>query len=132
MPLLRGHHLICLHFFNGEGYDKAFIENLMHTLSLAEKQIITVSSGADNVCASCLHLKQNKCGYAENAEESIQRMDAKALALLGLSDNDQIKWDTLKNRIPEVFPEWVSLYCKECSWRGVCEKDAFYRKLSGR
>ncbi|MBI5196753.1 MAG: DUF1284 domain-containing protein [Nitrospirae bacterium] len=130
MPLLRGHHLICLHFFNGEGYDEAFIENLTHTLSLAEKEIITVSSSADNVCASCLHLKQNECRYAENAEESIRRMDAKALMLLGLSYNDQIEWDALKNRIPEIFSEWVSSYCKECSWRGVCAKDAFYRKLS--
>ena len=132
MLLLRGHHLICLNFFNGEGYDEAFIENLKHTLNLAEKEMITVSSGADSVCASCPNLKQNKCQYEENAEESIQQMDAKALALLGLSYNDQIGWDTLKNRIPEIFSEWFSLYCKECSWRGVCEKDAFYRKLSGR
>ena len=132
MPILRGHHLICLHFFNGERYDEAFINNLRHTLSRAKKEMITVSSGADNVCASCLHLKQNKCRYEENAEESIQQMDAKALALLGLSYNDQIQWDTLKNRIPEIFSEWVSLYCKKCSWRGVCEKNAFYWKLSGR
>jgi hypothetical protein len=132
MPILRGHHLICLHFFNGEGYDEAFIKNLRHTLGLAEKKMITVSSGADNVCAGCLHLKQNKCQYDENAEESIQQMDAKALALLGLSHNDQIEWDTLKNRIPEIFSEWCSLYCKKCGWRGVCEKNAFYWKLSGR
>ncbi|MBI4709953.1 MAG: DUF1284 domain-containing protein [Nitrospirae bacterium] len=103
----------------------------MHTLSLAEKEIITVSSGADNVCAGCCHLKQDKCRYAENAEESIRQMDAKALMLLGLSYNDQIEWDTLQNRIPEIFSEWVSSYCRECSWRSVCEKNAFYWKLSG-
>lgn len=130
MPLLRGHHLICLHFFNGEGYDEAFIKNLRHTLSRAEEEMVTVSSGADNVCASCLHLKQNKCQSEENAEESIKEMDAKALALFRLSCNDQIKWDTLKNKIPEIFSEWFSLYCAECNWRGACEKDAVFRKLS--
>ncbi len=130
MPALRGHHLICLHFFNGAGYDEAFIDNLRHTLSRAEKEVITVSSCADNVCKSCLNLKQNKCRYEENAEESIQEMDAKALALLGLSCNDQVKWDTLKSSIPEIFPKWFSLYCKECNWRAACEKDAFFWKLS--
>jgi len=132
MPLLRGHHLICLHFFNGEGYDEAFIKNLRHTLSRAKKEMITVSSGADNVCTSCLHLKQNKCQYEENAEESIQEMDAKALALLNLSCNDQIGWVTLKNRIPEIFSDWFASYCKNCNWRGTCEKVEFFRELSGK
>jgi hypothetical protein len=93
--------------------------------------MITISSGADNVCTSCLHLKQNECQYEENAEESIQEMDTKALALLGLSCNDQIRWATLKNRIPEIFSQWFSLYCKECNWRRACERNEVFRKLSG-
>lgn len=92
--------------------------------------MITISSGADNVCAGCLHLKQNKCQYEDNAEELIKEMDAKALALLGLLCNDQIGWDTLKKRIPEMFSEWFNLYCKECNWRGACEKDEFFRELA--
>ncbi|UCF86789.1 MAG: DUF1284 domain-containing protein [Nitrospiraceae bacterium] len=131
MPLLRGHHLICLHFFHGEGYDEAFIENLRHTLNRTQKEIITVSSGADNVCANCVHLKQNTCRYEEDAEESIQEMDTKALEFLGLSCNDQIRWDTLKNRIPEIFSQWFSLYCRECNWRRACEKNEAFQKLSG-
>ncbi len=129
MPPLRGHHLICLHFFNGQGYDEAFIKNLRHTLSLAEKEMITVSSGADDVCASCLHLRQDKCCHEDNAEESIQRMDAKALSLLGLSYNEKIGLNALKSRIPGIFSEWFSLYCRGCSWRGVCEKEVFFREL---
>lgn len=131
MPKLRGHHLICLHFFNGEGYDEAFIKNLERTLSKAEKGMVTVSSGADDVCACCLHLKQNECRHEDNAEKEIQQMDAKALALLGLSHNDQIKWDKLKNSILAIFSDWYSLYCRECIWRGVCENNSFYRELTG-
>ncbi|HDL01563.1 MAG TPA: DUF1284 domain-containing protein, partial [candidate division Zixibacteria bacterium] len=28
MVRLRAHHLICLHFYRGEGYSEGFIENL--------------------------------------------------------------------------------------------------------
>lgn len=28
MIRLRGHHLICLHFYRGEGYSREFVENL--------------------------------------------------------------------------------------------------------
>lgn len=28
MQMLKGHHLICLHFFNCGGYDEEFIENI--------------------------------------------------------------------------------------------------------
>ncbi len=129
MPLLRGHHLICLHFFHGEGYDEAFIKNLRNTLSRAEKEEITISSGADDVCTSCLYLKQSRCRYAENADEEILKMDTKALALLSLSRIDKVRWNTLKNKIHEIFSEWFFLYCTECDWRGACEKNTFFQQL---
>lgn len=129
MPLLRGHHLICLHFFRGEGYDEAFIKNLSNTLSRAEEEEITISSGADDVCTSCLYLKQSRCQYAENADEEILKMDTKALELFRLSLGDKVRWNTLRNKLHEIFPEWFPQYCTECDWRGACEKNTFFRQL---
>lgn len=129
MPLLRGHHLICLHFFNGEGYDEVFIKNLRDTLERASEGKIMISSGADDVCAACSYLKENRCGYSENADMEILEMDNKALALLGLSCGDRVGWDTVKNNIPSIFRKWFSLYCRECDWRGACGKNSSYRKL---
>ena len=50
---LRGHHLICLNFFKGEGYDEVFIKNLEKILSKMEKENIKVVEDFDDVCKSC-------------------------------------------------------------------------------
>jgi hypothetical protein len=129
MPLLRGHHLICLHFFNGEGYDDAFIKNLEDTLRLAEDEDVEIAPAADDVCAACYHLKEGRCMQSDNADEAIRKMDAKALLLLGLSISGRVNWKVLQDRVPGIFSEWYSLYCVDCDWRDVCEKNAFFRKL---
>ena len=128
MPLLRGHHLVCLHFYDGEGYDDAFIKNLEDTLRSAEGDEIEISAGADDVCAACLHLKGGSCMQADNADEAIRKMDSRALALLGHSVYDTVGWNVLRDKISGIFPEWYSLYCKGCGWRKACEQNSFFRE----
>jgi len=130
MPLLRGHHLICLQFFNGEGYDETFIKNLRDTLKRTSNEEITISSGADDVCESCSYLKKDRCGYSENADKEILDMDKKALELLDHSYNDKVRWNELTNKLPGIFPKWFSLYCRECEWRSACEKNDLFQQLS--
>ncbi len=61
---LRGHHLVCLHFFKGEGYNPEYIENLREILRRAEAgEEIEVSSGVDDVCRMCPNLKGEICFY---------------------------------------------------------------------
>ncbi len=129
MPLLRGHHLICLHFYNGEGYNETFIKNLRHIMNRIDDEMTTVSFGADNICTSCLHLKQGKCQSSENAEEEIREMDKKALELLELLPRDKVNWNEVKEKLPEIFSEWFSQYCSECKWKEACEKNDFFQKL---
>jgi len=50
---LRGHHLICLQFFRGEGYSPEFVENLAHVITNATESGALVVAGADRVCAAC-------------------------------------------------------------------------------
>ena len=55
---LRGHHLVCLHFFTGEGYTKEFIDNLNRILKKAEAgEEIEVINSADDVCIKCPYFK---------------------------------------------------------------------------
>jgi len=131
MLKLRGHHLICLHFFSGEGYDAIFIENLKNILKRAAIKEIEVCSGADDVCIKCPYLKDYKCQYDEDADEEINEMDALALSLLEIEPQTKIKWQEIKGKIPEIFPEWSKNYCDGCDWEVVCEKSDFYHKVKG-
>jgi hypothetical protein len=127
---LRGHHLICLHFFKGEGYNPEFVINLKEILRRAEAgEEIGVCHGADDVCKMCPYLKGNICFYAKDAEAGIREMDKRAIELLGLKDREKVKWIDIKSKIPEIFREWAREYCKVCNWRKVCERGPEYRRV---
>lgn len=129
MVILRGHHLICLNFFHGEGYDEEFIDNLRQVLSRVEKEAISVVSGADDVCSSCLWLKKKRCTYAGSSDQEMKDMDRTALGLLGLSSGDMVRWRDIQEKLPYIFSRWFSSYCAECAWRGACEKKRSFQEL---
>jgi len=131
MVRLRGHHLICLHFFNGEGYDDIFIENLREVVGRTETEDISVCEAADEICEKCPYGKDAKCLYDEGADEEIRVMDKAALGLLGIDKNERITWQKIKGKIPGIFLSWYRDYCHECDWKHVCEKDHYYRELKG-
>ncbi len=129
MPRLRAHHLICLHFFNGEGYDRNFIENLEDVLEKVEDEDIEVCEGVDDVCIKCPFMKDYKCEYHEDAESEVKEMDRMAMELLEIKGDTKIRWQDLKERIPEIFPRWYANHCYDCDWSNACEKNGFYQRL---
>ncbi|MDP2992563.1 MAG: DUF1284 domain-containing protein [Deltaproteobacteria bacterium] len=129
MPVLRGHHLICLYFFAGEGYAAEFIENLRSTLNAAKSEPIEICAGADDICGKCPYLKDGLCRYNKNAEEEIKKMDNAALRLLKLTPGTQIKWSGIEERLPEIFFEWHKSYCGDCDWKIACEKKKLFQVL---
>ncbi|MBI4691077.1 MAG: DUF1284 domain-containing protein [Nitrospirae bacterium] len=132
MLILRGHHLICLHFFSGEGYDTPFVENLRDIMKRAKDEEIEITSDADNICVKCPYLKGHKCAYDENADEEIKEMDKTALKFLNLGTRQKITWQTVKEYIPVVFQEWHDRYCNECNWKQACKKSDFYQEMKRR
>lgn len=129
MPRLRGHHLICLHFFNGEGYNPEFVGNLKDVLEKTKSEDVEISPGADDICEGCPHLKQFRCRYTEDADEGIREMDKRALKLLKEEEGSKVKWHEIRERIPGLFHSWYNSYCNVCGWKRACEQDASYRQL---
>lgn len=128
-PKLRGHHLICLHFFNGKGYSPDFIENLEAIMKVAAESGVEVSQGSDDVCRACPYLKEEKCVYDEHADEEIKEMDEFALKLLNEVPGIKTEWRLIKEKIPGIFPLWLERYCKKCSWEKTCEENPLYKML---
>jgi hypothetical protein len=120
---LRGHHLICLHFFNGEGYDYEFIENLRKILERAwSGEKIKICSGADDICRKCPHLKGEMCYFDRDADQEIRKMDRRAIKLLRLSAQGKVDWSEIRDKIPAVIKEWADTYCKACGWKKACKE----------
>jgi hypothetical protein len=128
MNSLRGHHLICLHFFKGEGYDAAFVKNLRSVIAKAAREGVRVKKGVDDVCLACPHLRAGKCSY-KKGEATIRRLDALALELLDIRAGSRVDWLALKNRLPRIFPEWRRKACVECDWLSVCMSTELWKSL---
>jgi len=126
---LRGHHLICLHFFKGEGYDTAFVENLGRVIDSTAREGVVVHSGADDVCHACPHLAGGGCNYMADNEEEIKRLDAIALKLLNLEAGDKADWEALRKTLPRIFPEWKTRACGKCDWLRTCSTTDLWKNL---
>lgn len=117
---LRGHHLICLHFFQGEGYGQAFTKNLNQVLKKLKKSKGFVVEGTDEVCLSCPHLKENECRYQADSNEEIEYLDKLALRLLNLKPGDAFSFKKIKSQLPRIIEEWERKACLDCHWGYVC------------
>lgn len=129
MRFLRGHHLICLHFFKGEGYDDAFVNNLISVLKDVSMGRGRIVEGADDVCRACPYLREGMCSYKEG-EKEIKRLDELALNLLGVHEGEVVEWNALKERLRSIFPDWTLRACSKCDWRNVCRATELWKSLS--
>ncbi len=123
---LRGHHLICLHFFRGEGYNKDFVENLRIIIEKAESEFVRVVNGADDVCKKCPYNVNGICNYSETSEEEVRELDELALNLLSIKVGNTVTWKEIREKIPKVIDTWREKACKSCGWKNVCLKNQIY------
>jgi len=127
MLKLRGHHLICLHFFQGEGYSPNFVEQLNDVMRRARAgEPIVVVQGSDSVCIHCPHLSGTICRSTGTSDSEIREMDENALDLLAVKAGALVLWEEIERKIFAVFPAWYRSYCGACEWRSACERhDSF-------
>ncbi len=123
---LRAHHLICLHFFKGEGYTEEYVENLKRILERAkvEKQEIEVVMGADDICEPCPNLKDGICG---KGDEQIAELDLLAMNLLKIKPGDRVSWGYAESKLAEIIGVWKRYACFDCEYAAICSKDERWR-----
>lgn len=122
---LRGHHLICLQFYRGEGYSGGFVTNLTRVRDSALETPALVVSGPDDVCAKCPGLgADGTCRHPDTGEAEALRIDSLALQLVDVAIGETISLSTARTRLaadPEACILWRIESCASCLWEGVCD-----------
>jgi len=118
---LRAHHLLCLHGFQGLGYDDRFVENMGEICARVRAEPgpeIVVVNEPDDICAPCPHALGGACGKTESdAEEKAKQLDHRVLAKLGLHPGQVFSRDALLALIQEkITPEDLVSVCEGCEW----------------
>jgi hypothetical protein len=144
--VIRGHTLLCLQGFRGEGYSPDFIDNMMaiHTLLQSHPDTrVRVTDSPDHFCVACPNLKENEppalAGQGKNQaykkagctlrgpdfERHIVFQDRQVLELLGLRAGQEVAWAEVLQRIgSRVRGEMLSGICGDCQWLslGYCKE----------
>jgi uncharacterized protein len=120
-PRIRGHHLICLQYFHGEGYSPEFARNLFSIIDrLARGEKGTVVVGIDDVCVACPALAKGQCAQEPESEEAIRTLDALALELLELECGQEFEWGVATLSVQRFIERWRVLACAGCEWEEEC------------
>lgn len=125
---LRGHHLLCVHGFEGMGYSPEFVKKMdevVQDIRNEEKDFfIKVVVDLDEACSECPHNGGSICVASEGSDRHVKSMDRRVLDHLGLIENDTYKKSTLVKMTTQlVKPDDLDHLCKNCSWLpyGVCK-----------
>jgi len=124
-PHLRGHHLICLQFFRGEGYSAKFVNNLGRVIERAAENPALVVEGADDVCVACPGLAADGSCLDPNAGEiEVRRLDRLATEVLGVKPGERLSLARARELLTAdaiSAGRWRIEACAGCTWEDVCE-----------
>jgi len=126
--VLRGHHLLCVHGFQGMGYSPEFVKKMAEIVAfIRDEQIdfpIKVVNELDETCLVCPHSRAGICN-APKANEFVQNLDSKVLTHLQIEKNQLYYKEELVSLVAEkVKPDDLDFLCEGCSWLfyGVCKE----------
>ncbi|CAG0975321.1 hypothetical protein METP3_01748 [Methanosarcinales archaeon] len=120
MVKLRGHHIICMQFFKGEGFGKIFMENLIKVLEAAESEGVDLVDGVDDICILCPYYQDNECRHDNDMGEKSKRMDELAINFLNFKEK-KVGWKEIRRATPNIITEWIKKECNKCDELNVCE-----------
>jgi len=126
---LRGHTLLCLQGFRGEGYSPGFTDNLAaihRSLSENPDQVVELVEEPDTVCGACPHRAPAGCTLnGTGSEAGMQAQDRHVLKRLGLAAGSVVRWHDVLERIRvSITGSDLPNICGSCRWLplGYCKE----------
>ena len=123
---LRGHHLLCILTFVGNGYTAKFCANYEKVVErMNAGEPVKLVAGADDIC--CTLIEEEKDPHCFN--ESVVERDATALALVNgvLSSSlgagsELVLTEELVTRLRAAFADGrLRKACLNCEWSRMCD-----------
>jgi hypothetical protein len=132
---LRGHHLLCLLAYRGEGYTPDFIANFDAIADrLTRGAIIEIISGPDQICGALRQGAVIACDHARICrKQTVRHRDrlalkdiARALHRTGLKEGDRLSLTKSKTRhLRQLFAHGgIRRACSSCPWYSFCTQIA--------
>ncbi|OOM10601.1 DUF1284 domain-containing protein [Clostridium saccharobutylicum] len=132
MLLLRPHHINCLFFYKGLGYNKEFVEGMNEISILLKKDSNTalkLVKRCDNLCSNCPNKQlDNIC----ITKEKVDSLDYNTLQVYNLKLNKEYKFKEIIDNIYKNFNKNnFHAICSTCNWykQGICSDNAIIDQL---
>lgn len=129
MRTLRGHHLLCVHGFQGMGYSESFVEKMTEIVAFMRDDRtdgpIRVIAALDEACYACPYHGVDRCEADEQSNDHVLTMDRRVLNHLQLKENKvYMKSELIERTKQAVEPDDLDVLCAGCSWLsyGVCKE----------
>jgi len=118
MIRLRYHHLLCIYYFKGYGYDEAFVENMKNVKSRLDDEDIIITSSFDDLCKCCPNMINDKCRW----EEKVNRYDNNLKSLISLDSDKLYKYKDIEERLNPIIKDKNRCHiCDDCEWNKYCK-----------
>ncbi|TMW70670.1 DUF1284 domain-containing protein [Alteribacter natronophilus] len=125
---LRGHHLLCVHGFQGMGYSPGFVKRMDEIVTQIRDEDqdfgIRVLVDLDDACQVCPHNGGTHCAASPGSDAHVKGLDTRAVEHLKLKPGKLYR----KSKLVEwtarmVKPDDLDHICRGCSWlsHGVCK-----------
>ncbi|MDD3832193.1 MAG: DUF1284 domain-containing protein [Clostridia bacterium] len=115
---LRPHHLLCISFFEGEGYSEQFVSNMQSVIDkLREHKLFRLTLGKDCICACC-PLYTSECADIDK----VTTYDNIVMRLLRLSADTIYNYDDIVIKVKEnILDKGLTVdICGDCQYAYIC------------
>ena len=118
MIKLRPHHLLCIEFFEGKGYDLKHIENMHHVINcLNEEDNFMLIESLDDICSCCPNRIDDKC----KTQDKVLRYDKSMKDMLKLEYEREYSYKEISSIVKENIDYLLNNTCKDCQWAYICQ-----------
>lgn len=117
MLLLRPHHINCIFFYKGLGYDEEFVEgmnNIIYLLNKTPSTKVKLITKCDDLCFNCPNKQSDNICLAD---KKVKELDFNTLKLYGLKENNEYVFNEIINTIYKNFDKnKFHKICSSCNW----------------